>query len=197
MQAANHRLFAFVFAVVAASFRTYALPAVCPVLPPVADADTETVTNLPFAAWERELREFRFDLVFIGSASNNVEMAFGTDADGNGELSEGEIDVIAGWDCGELFIANNASGERLASAAAEGLHDFSCVCGIRPNGQIGEVVCTDNEKSVFGALSAAKPAWLHSRDWNALRLTGRGENVRSGERFAAKITPTGFFIRLM
>lgn len=171
----------------------YALPAVRPTLPSVADPDTETVTNVAFAAWERGLREFRFDLAFSGTASNNVEMAFGADADGNGELSDGEVAVLAGWDCGELFVVNNATGERFTAATADGAHVFSFVCTMRSSGRIVDVACTDNGVSVFPDLAAARPAWLHSSEWNTVRLTGRGENVRVGERFAAKTTSSGFF----
>ena len=180
----------------AIEWSAYALPAVRPVLPPVEFADTETVTNLAFTAWEQGLREFRFDLEFTGTSSNNVEMAFGTDVDGNGELSDGEVAVLAGWDCGELFIANNATDERVTEAATDGAHIFSCVCEMRSTGRIVNVACTNDSSSVFLDLAAAKPAWLHSLDWNMVRLTGRGENVRVGERFSAKITPSGFFFRL-
>ena len=83
------------------AWTAHALPAVRPALPPVASPDTETVTNLAFTAWERGLHEFRFDLSFAGTTSNNVEIAFGTDANGDGELSDGEVTLLAGWDCGE------------------------------------------------------------------------------------------------
>ena len=193
------RSLALIFAVFAWSaieWPAYALPAVRPVLPPVVNADTETVTNVAFAAWEQGLREFRFDLEFTGSASNNVEMVFGTDADGNGELSDGEVSVLAGWDCGELFIANNATDECFTEASSPGAHVFSCVCEMRSNGRVVNVACSNDSSTVFLDLAAAKPAWLHSLDWNMVRLTGRGENVRVGERFSAKITPSGFFFRL-
>ena len=192
----NLALLLAVLAGAAIEWPAYALPAVRPVLPPVVNADTETVTNVAFAAWEQGLREFRFDLEFTGSASNNVEMAFGTDADGNGELSDGEVSVLAGWDCGELFIANNATDECFTEASSPGAHVFSCVCEMRSNGRVVNVACTDNGAAVFLDLAAAKPAWLHSLDWNMVRLTGRGENVRVGERFSTKITPSGFFFRL-
>ena len=192
----NLALLLAVLAGAAIEWPAYALPAVRPVLPPVVNADTETVTNVAFAAWEQGLREFRFDLEFTGSASNHVEMAFGTDADGNGELSDGEVSVLAGWDCGELFIANNATDECFTEASSPGAHVFSCVCEMRSNGRVVNVACTDNGAAVFLDLAAAKPAWLHSLDWNMVRLTGRGENVRVGERFSAKITPSGFFFRL-
>ena len=158
----------------------YALPAVRPVLPPVVNADTETVTNVAFAAWEQGLREFRFDLEFTGTASNNVEMAFGADADRNGELSDGEVAVLAGWDCGKLFIANNATDERFTEASTAEAHVFSCVCEMRSNGRVVNVACSNDSSAVFLALAAAKPAWLHSLEWNMVRLTGRGENVRVG-----------------
>ena len=208
------------FTWLAIEWPAYALPAVRPVLPPIEFADTETVTNVAFTAWERGLREFRFDLAFTGTASNNVEMAFGTDADGNGALSDGEVSVLAGWDCGELFIANNATDERFTEASTENapapeasgcpsvegaspegrkgprVHVFSCVCEMRSNGRVVNVACSNDSSTVFLDLAAAKPAWLHSLDWNMVRLTGRGENVRVGERFSAKITPSGFFFRL-
>lgn len=180
----------------AIEWSAYALPAVRPVLPPVADADTETVTNVAFTAWERGLREFRFDLAFTGTASNNVEMAFGTDADGDGELSDGEIDVRAGWDCGELLVADNAAGERFAEAAADGAHVFSCVCEMRSDGRIAGVACTDNGRAVFTGLVSARSEWLYSPCWNTVRLVGRGENARAEERFSAKTTPFGLSFRL-
>ena len=36
-------------------------------------------------------------MTFSGTASNNVEIAFGTDADGDGALSVDEIGLSAGW----------------------------------------------------------------------------------------------------
>lgn len=184
------------FAAAAVAGMAHALPPVCPRLPPVAYADTETVTNVPFAAWEKGLREFRFDLEFTGTASNCVEMAFGTDADGDGELSDGEADLLAGWDCGELFVADNATDVRHSEARPSGAHSFSCVCAMRPGGKMARVSFTDNAEAAFAGLAAAQPAWMHSPSWNMVRLVGRGENVRTGERFSAKTTPAGFLLRL-
>lgn len=181
---------------VIAAIGVYAAPAARPVLPVVEHVDTETVTNAAFTAWEQGLKEFRFDLAFVGTASNNVEMAFGTDADGNGELSDGEIDVVAGWDCGEWFILNNATDERVAEAAVEGTQAFSCVFEMRSTGRIVSSAYTNNGEVVFAELAASKPSWLYSADWNMVRLVGRGENVRAGERFSAKITSSGFIFRL-
>ena len=174
----------------------YAAPTARPVLPGVEYTDTETVTNVAFTAWEQGLKEFRFDLEFTGSASNNVEMAFGTDANGDGTLTDDEVSIIAGWDCGELFVANNATDERMTATAANGQHHFSCLFGMRSSGRIVLASYSDNGTPVFSSLAAAKPSWLYSPDWNMVRMTGRGENVRSGERFSAKISTWGFTIRL-
>lgn len=184
------------FAAMAAAQPAFALPAVRPVLPPVARADTETATNVPFTAWERGMRSFRFDLEFAGTASNDVEMAFGVDADGDGELSDGEADVIAGWDCGELFVADNAGGGRFAEPAPDGRHVLSCVCETRSDGRVLGVAFTCDGRAVFAGLAAARPAWLHSTKWDVVRLVGRGEGVRAGERFSAKVSPAGSVLTL-
>ena len=70
------KLFPFVCAVASAA---WALPPVRPELPPVEYLDTETVTNVPFTAWQDHLRYFTFKLAFNATPSNNVEMAFGMD----------------------------------------------------------------------------------------------------------------------
>ena len=183
-------------AVVVATTGASAAPTARPVLPPVEYIDTETVTNVSFTAWEQGLKEFRFDLEFTGTASNNVEMAFGTDADGNGTLTDDEVAVIVGWDCGELFVANNATDERVTTAATDGLHHFSCLFEMRSSGSIVSASYSDNGSSLFPSLAETKPSWLYSPDWNMVRMTGRGENIRAGERFSAKVTPQGFSIRL-
>jgi hypothetical protein len=49
---------------------------------------------------------------------------------------------------------------------------------------------------VFHDLAAESPSWLHSTNWNMVRLVGRGENVRTGERFLVKMKTAGFSFRL-
>ena len=44
-----------------------ALPPLRPVLPPVAHDDTETITNVPFAAWQDSIGKFKFSLKFLPS----------------------------------------------------------------------------------------------------------------------------------
>ena len=113
--------------IVSAVSVAFALPPVRPVLPSVEHLDTETVTNVPFTAWQEHLRHFTFKLAFDATPSNNVEMAFGTDgATGttgvspveDGTLSPDECDLVVGWDCGAWFVEEGATGERVTAAPA-------------------------------------------------------------------------------
>ena len=79
-------------------------------LPPAVHADTETVTNVPFAVALDAAGRLSFDLVCRATPSNNVEVAFGTDANGNGVLEPEETDRVVGWDCGSWFTRKGADG---------------------------------------------------------------------------------------
>ena len=190
-----------------ASVSVFALSPVWPVLPPVAHLDTETVTNVSFSAWQPHLRYFTFKLAFNATPSNNVEVAFGTDGSTgttgvspveDGQLSPEERDLVVGWDCGMWFVENGATGERVTAAPAGGCgaHELTVRVRIDHHGAVDDVRFLDNGVEVFAELAASKPPWLHSPAWNRLRLVGRGENVRAGERFFAQITPQGTSVRL-
>ena len=197
-----NKLFFFTLMAVSAVF---ALSPVCPLLPPVEHLDTETVTNMPFTAWQSNLRDFTVNLSFVATPSNNVEIAFGTDTGttgilpvGDGELSPDECDLVVGWDCGSWFVEDGETGERFMAAPTGGcgLHDFALRVRLRHNGAIESVRFLDNGVEVFAEIAASKPAWFHAPRWNRMRLVGRGENVRAGERFSAQVTPQGTSMRL-
>ena len=178
-----------------------------PELPPVEHLDTETVTNVPFTAWQEHLRHFTFKLAFDATPSNNVEMAFGTDgATGttgvppveDGTLSPDECDLVVGWDCGAWFVEDGITGERVTAAPAGGCGAHELVVRVRlgRGGAIDDVRFLDNGAEVFAEFAASKPPWLHASGWNRPRLVGRGENVRAGERFFAQVTPDGTSVRM-
>ena len=181
-----------------ASFAVFALPPVLPVLPPVEHLDTETVTNMLFTAWQCNLRDFTVNLSFVATPSNNVEMAFGVDADDDGLLSPGESDLVVGWDCGSWFVEDGETGERFTAAPTGGCgqHDLALRVRLRRDGAIESVRFLDNGSEAFAEIAATKPAWFHAPTWTRMRLVGRGENVRAGERFSAQVTPQGTSMRL-
>ena len=50
--------------------------------------DTEVSTNIVFKSSQNEFRKIDVDMQFVGTPTNNVQIAFGHDADGNGNLSD-------------------------------------------------------------------------------------------------------------
>ena len=82
-----------------------------PEMPDAEWDDTEVVTNAALPAARADSRVFAFSLELDATASNNVEVAFGRDADHDGVLSRGEADLLVGWDCGEWKIVDCASGD--------------------------------------------------------------------------------------
>lgn len=163
-------------------------------LPPVEHPDTEVMTNMTVSA--QGSREYSFGLTFSGTASNNVEIAFGSDADSNGALSVDEIGLYAGWDCGEWFVMNAATGEREAVSAAEGAHSLVGTIRLRTGGRVREIVFRDGVTALFPTLQGVARAWAFPAGWNMVRLVGRGDNVRSGEQFHVTATSHGITLRL-
>ena len=183
------------FSSIAVFFATVAAAAdIRPVLPPVQHLDTQVVTNMAVSA--QGSREYSFELAFSGTASNNVEIAFGSDADSNGALSVDEIGLSAGWDCGEWFVMNAATGERAVASAAEGVHSLVGTIRLRTGGLVREIAFRDGEEVLFPTLQGRARAWAFPAGWNMVRLVGRGENIRSGEQFHVTATNHGLMFHL-
>ena len=182
------------------STSTWGRAAVPTALPPAVHADTETVTNVPFTVLLDVAGCFSFDLVCHATPSNNVEVAFGRDADGNGILDVGEEDCIVGWDCGAWFVRKGADGEPLATVperpSDNGTRMLSWRLRVGTDGMPSRLDARADGDAVFGTLADTPPAWLHSPSWNLFRLTGRGIDAPL-ESFSVAVTPDGtmFFVR--
>ena len=102
----------------AISSTALALPPVHPVLPPVEYIDTETTTNVPFMAWQEHVGKFKLSLTCRTTATNNVQFAFGRDADNDGTLALEESDLV---DAGMFYRKNwnmfRLTGRGLADSA--------------------------------------------------------------------------------
>jgi hypothetical protein len=72
--------------------------------------NTEVSTNLPLHVKAEKLREFALTLNAASCASNEVLVAIGCDADGNGDLSFDETAFVFGCDCGERYLVDYVSG---------------------------------------------------------------------------------------
>ena len=145
-------------------------------LPPVAHFDTETSTNIPFSVESSGAGRFTLSLSCIATPSNNVEAAFGHDADNDGILELGEMAFTIGWDCGAWFMRRGCDGVRIEEQSVSANEVKTLVFSIRfgASGQPLRIETTVDGQSIFAPFSAAPPEWLNLRRCNRLRLTGRG-----------------------
>ena len=89
-------------------------------LPQSEYADTEVSTNIAFAVERPAMTRIEFTVALDATPTNNVEVAIGTDANGDGNLAVEEAAYVFGWDCGrwfkregELFDCSDCSNVRL------------------------------------------------------------------------------------
>ena len=165
-------------------------------LPRGGYADTEATTNVPFAFGPEGARKFQFELSIAGTPSNNVQLAFGRDADSDGVLAAEETDLSFAWDCGAWRIVNCATGDVVESAAAT-TNDVKALSWdlLLRRGRPRRLAAFENGVPLFAELADAPGPWLYSPGWDTLRLTVRGvdapqENVRVGMEIS------GFRIRM-
>ena len=87
-------------------------------LPQSEFADTEVSTNIAFAVERPAMTRIEFTVSLDATPTNNVEVAIGTDANGDGSLAVEESAYVFGYDCGTWFAR---------SAGLEGLGSFECL----------------------------------------------------------------------
>ena len=163
-------------------------------LPPTAFADTEVSTNCALAVWNSNMRRFRFKLDFNATPSNNVQVAFGADADGDGSLGVAETSMAIGWDCGKWFVDTPPQGRlEAAPASVDGLHSLPVEVRLSPSGAAKSVAIADGDSAIFQELP--NTGALYSRTWDTMRLTARGIDD-PGEQFQLRLLPDGMVIFL-
>ena len=165
----------------------------CATLPPVAYADTEVSTNVPFTAWEEHQKRFEYRLSFEATPSNNVQVAFGNDVDADGVLGPDEERLVVGWDCGEWFVLDATNGVRLVDAAppTNRAQTLAFVCETRPDGAVKSLTLSSDGVGLFPSLAATPPKGLYDTRWDMFRLTARGvDDPHAG--FRVRTIPDGF-----
>ena len=148
-----------------------ASPVVVPNLPPSDFADAEIVTNVPFCAGATHDREFILSLALAASASNNVEVALGTDADADGVLDRTEADLVVGWDCDGWFYRDRMAGTECRESREPGNRRLDWRLVLTPERTPFRLDAKDGRTAVFG--NTVSPT-LFSPQWNLLRVTARG-----------------------
>ena len=128
-------------------------------------ADTEVTTNVAFRVVGKD--ELRLKVECEGSASNNVQVAVGRDANTNGVLDLEEMELILGWDCGAWRMSSKADSNPILLQG--GCH--SAELRVRTKTKAGMVYFGDGSQQTLPAQ-----AWYFSTEWNMLRVTKRGYN---------------------
>ena len=163
-------------AVALAVFGASGFGAVMPQLPEPVYADTEVCTNVSCAQLLSDVREFETVLDFTGTASNCVQVAFGRDDDGNGDLSRRETGLVIGWRAGDWFIEDVKGGRRFRESSSHGgaetrRLEFRVAAG-EDGAKSASVVCDGAAKFVEALDGDLR--WLYDRGWNMAKVTRRG-----------------------
>ena len=80
-------------------------------LPPSEFADTEVSTNIAFVVDRSMMTRIEFTVELDATPTNNVEVAIGTDGNGDGNLSVEEAAYVFGYDCGTWFERSQSKSE--------------------------------------------------------------------------------------
>ena len=160
-------------------------------------ADTEVSTNMVINKVDINYVDLKF--IFCGTPTNNLEMAFGTDANTNGVLDAEEVETRFGWRGGRYFIENALTCESFDSDAITVSQNLSVELHLdiktSPQ-QVRRIAVAGVNASAFaGILSGRPPAWLWRREWNLMRVTRRGTEPPSDWLYY-KASNLGFAIRL-
>ena len=165
-------------------------------LPTVEYVDTETSTNVPFAVGAEGAGRFTLSLECLATPSNNVEAAFGCDADHDGVLGLGEIAFTVGWDCGAWFVRQGCDGFRIEepSSSTNAVKTISLNLRFGASGQPRRLEAVADGQPQFPAFTATPPEWLNVRRCDLMRLTGRGLD-NNGESLDVRTTSDAIAIR--
>ena len=164
-------------------------------LPPWEMADTEVSTNCPFAFEKTSVRNLRVELDCIGTPSNNVQVAFGRDANTNGVLEVDETGFAVGWDCGEWVLRDSGTNEWCA--ASVGTNDMKSLAfdlGIS-RAKPRRVSALENGAPLAWGVPEKLPRNLYCNEWDTLRLTVRGIDPPE-ESIRAQVVVGGLMISI-
>lgn len=162
-------------------------------------ADTEVATNIVFNRHRSDVKEFELKFTLDCSPSNCIQVALGTDADGDGNLSFAETQAVYGWRNGRYFIEDVVAGKRyehsISADERKGTQLFSVNMQTARDYLPKTFLANIDGVSVFTNLSTTVPSWLYQPKWNLMRITRRGISTPS-EWFSCKIDYSYFYITI-
>lgn len=147
-----------------------------PVRPAAPFPDPEASTNVAFNASRNDTRRFGVTLEHAGSVSNCVDVAFGRDADGDGDLAPEESDLVLGWSGGVWALEDVASDCRYEESAVDTSAVRRITFSVATDGDLVPVRAgiTNETGACFTELAAESPRWFFRPEWNLMKVTRRG-----------------------
>ena len=167
-------------------------------------ADTEASTNVPFAFPQANVKHFLLSLELAGTPSNNVQVAFGRDANANGVLEIEEMGFAIGWDCGRWRVREGlGTGEQgigsVEWTAGEVTTNRVKVLDVDlrvANAKGRQIVSAENGGAIDWGEDRELPRMLYDNSWDMLRLTVRGvDRADESLRAAVRTEGTVIFVR--
>lgn len=161
-------------------------------LPPSPWADTEASTNVPLGVLPQgvQVKEFRVGLSFLATPSNNVQVSFGRDADGDGVLSGAETDLKLGWDCGTWMLGMEPRRE---TATTNNVKDLTWTLRMR-TGTPYALHAAECDTSLVAVTNQPGLSALYDPAWDLMRITVRGVDVAT-EQLEVAAFPWGCVLR--
>ena len=102
----NMKLLAMILTLPAAALAVMVEP-----LPLSEYADTEVSTNIAFVVDRSTMTRIEFTVALDATPTNNVEVAIGTDGNGDGNLAVEEAAYVFGYDCGKWFVRDQSKSK--------------------------------------------------------------------------------------
>jgi len=171
-----------------------ALAATVSLAPPEAEwADCEAATNVPLPAATWRGRGHVDVRLSAAAGTNLVQVAFGRDADGDGELSYEETALVVGRGAEEAFFEDVAARRRYAEplAPAAGRRGLGWRVYLGPDGApTGLHATNETGVAVFAAWRHAPPACCFAPTWDAVRVVSAGPDGADGSA-RVEIGPDG------
>ena len=142
-------------------------------------ADTEVSTNVVIQTGRTDVRDVKIRLQLDGTPTNNLEIAFGCDADGDGDLSDDETQLVFGWKCGRRFLSLPFEEHRTAddvAAQEAGPHRLHVVAEFNARQKPVSFLALDNEQTCLSDFAFQSHDWSGVKSWNICKVTRRGLN---------------------
>ena len=162
-----------------------------PSVPEWTDCEAATNAALPVATWQRR---GHFDVrLSVAAGTNLLQVAFGRDADGDGELSHEETALVVGRGADEVFFEDVAERRRyvetlLPSAGRRGLRLRVFLNGA---GVLTGLLATNEAGvAVFTGWRHAPPAFCFDPSWDTVRVVSAGPDDADGQA-RVEIAPDG------